>query len=79
MDYRDFYIWLDGFMTNKSWTTITQHDIEMIQTKMKEVQQINRNNQPTEIVRTKLNPFEPINIPTPKNPFDITCKTNLDD
>lgn len=79
MDYRDFYIWLDGFMTNRSWTTITQHDIEMIQTKMKEVQQINRNNQPTEIVRTKLNPFEPINIPTPKNPFDITCKTNLDD
>lgn len=79
MDYRDFYIWLDGFMANRSWTTIRESDIKTIQTKMKEVQHINRNNQPTEIVRTKFSPFEPINIPTPKNPFDITCKTNLDD
>lgn len=79
MDYRDFYIWLDGFMTNRSWTIIRELDIETIQTKMKEVRDINRNNQPTEIVRPAFNPFEPINIPAPKNPFDITCKTNLDD
>ena len=37
MDYKEFYIWLDGFMTNRCWTTIKQIDIQNIQDKMKEV------------------------------------------
>ena len=37
MTYKEFYVWLDGFMTNRSWTTIKQVDIESIQEKMKEV------------------------------------------
>ncbi len=37
MTYKEFYIWLDGFMTNRSWTVIQQSDIETIQNKMKEV------------------------------------------
>ena len=37
MNYKDFYYWLDGFMTNRSWTTIQQIDIETIQEKLKEV------------------------------------------
>jgi|APGre2960657404_1045060.scaffolds.fasta_scaffold03920_8 hypothetical protein len=37
MDYKEFYIWLDGFMTNRCWTTIKQIDIQSIQDKMKEV------------------------------------------
>lgn len=77
MDYRDFYIWLDGFMTNRSWTVIQQSDIEMIQRKMKEVHS-GKNELPTQKIIIK-QPFDPIQIPTPKNPFDITCKTNLDD
>lgn len=37
MDYKGFYIWLDGFMTNRDWSVIHQIDIETIQSKMKEV------------------------------------------
>jgi len=37
MTHKEFYIWLDGFMTNRSWTVIQQSDIEGIQEKMKEV------------------------------------------
>jgi hypothetical protein len=37
MNYKEFYIWLDGFMTNRSWTVIQQTDIECIQNKMKDV------------------------------------------
>ena len=37
MNYKEFYIWLDGFMTNRSWTVIKQTDIESIQNKMKDV------------------------------------------
>ncbi len=77
MDYRDFYIWLDGFMTNRSWTVIQQSDIEMIKIKMKEVHS-GKNELSTQKIIIK-QPFDPIQIQTPKNPFDITCKTNLDD
>jgi hypothetical protein len=37
MTHKEFYIWLDGFMTNRDWTTIGQVDIEGIQEKMKKV------------------------------------------
>ena len=37
MNHKEFYVWLDGFMTNRDWTTITSVDIESIQEKMKEV------------------------------------------
>jgi hypothetical protein len=37
MNYKDFYYWLDGFMTNRNWDTIQQTDIESIQKKLKEV------------------------------------------
>jgi hypothetical protein len=37
MNYKEFYIWLDGFMTNRSWTAFQQTDIECIQNKMKDV------------------------------------------
>jgi hypothetical protein len=49
----------------------------MIQTKMKEVHSV-KNQLSTQKIIIK-QPFDPIQIPTPKNPFDITCKTNLDD
>jgi len=37
MTHKEFFIWLNGFMTNRSWTVVQQKDIEIIQEKMKEV------------------------------------------
>lgn len=37
MTHKEFFIWLNGFMTNRSWTVIQQADIEAIEEKMKEV------------------------------------------
>jgi hypothetical protein len=60
MTHKEFYIWLDGFMTNRMWTSITQVDIETIQEKMKEVKEDN-----------KIGIAEPYRIPIPVNPFPI--------
>ena len=37
MTYKEFYVWLEGFMTNREWTEIREIDIESIKEKMKEV------------------------------------------
>lgn len=37
MTHKEFFIWLNGFMTNRSWTVVQQADIEAIEEKMKEV------------------------------------------
>jgi hypothetical protein len=37
MTYKEFYLWLEGFMTNREWTEIREIDIESIKEKMKEV------------------------------------------
>ena len=58
MTHKEFYIWLDGFMTNKRWTDFKQVDIETIQEKMKEVKEDN-----------KIGIAEPYRIPMPINPF----------
>jgi hypothetical protein len=60
ISYKEFYIWLDGFMTNRRWTVIQQIDIETIQEKMKQVKDAD--------------PFFPhprtiVPIPVPSNPF----------
>jgi hypothetical protein len=58
MTYKEFYIWLDGFMTNRRWTVIQQIDIETIQEKMQEVKDVD--------------PFFPnprTIVPIPSNPF----------
>jgi hypothetical protein len=60
MTHKEFYIWLDGFMTNRMWTSITQVDIETIQEKMKEVKE-----------DIKIGIPEPYKIPIPVNPFPI--------
>ena len=58
MTHKEFYIWLDGFMTNRRWTVIQQIDIETIQEKMQEVKDVD--------------PFFPnprTIVPIPSNPF----------
>jgi len=69
MTHKEFYIWLEGFMTNRSWTDIQQSDIEAIQEKMKEVK-----DEPQESV--KITPFE--RIPIPVNPFPNTANPTID-
>jgi hypothetical protein len=40
ISHKEFYVWLEGFMTNREWTVIRQIDIETIKDKMKEVSDI---------------------------------------
>jgi hypothetical protein len=74
LTYKEFYIWLEGFMTNRDWTTIKQVDIETIQGKMKEVKEENKFGiaEPY-MVPIPVSPLTKIrDIPPP--PWDITCK-----
>jgi hypothetical protein len=59
MTYKEFYIWLEGFMTNREWTVIKEIDIETIQEKMKEVKNGD--------IGIKIREFD--FIPTPVNPL----------
>ena len=81
MTYKEFYYWLDGFMTNRNWTTITQVDIETIQDKLKTV----KGDDNFGITKPYTDPI-PINIPPPINPiirtgdpltppWEVTCDT----
>lgn len=61
MNHKEFFIWLDGFLTNRSWEVIQQTDVEAIKDKMKEVTgefDLNslRSNKQT-------SPFNPVTIP----------------
>ena len=61
MTHKEFYIWLEGFMTNRPWVDIKQIDIETIQEKMKEVKD-----------EPKIGIAEPYRVPMPINPFPST-------
>ena len=41
INHKEFYIWLDGFLTNRSWTTIKETDIDAIKEKMLQVKDEN--------------------------------------
>lgn len=83
LSYKEFYIWLEGFMTNRDWTTIRQVDIETIQDKMKEVKDEPHksvNITPFERIPVPINPF-PIQDDPYKPPFEVYCndKQQLND
>jgi hypothetical protein len=63
MTHKEFYIWLDGFLTNRSWTVIQQTDIESIKDKMKEVKSESEINWDSLRVNKKTSPFNPVTIP----------------
>ena len=67
MTHKEFYIWLEGFMTNRAWTDFKQTDIETIQEKMKEVK-----NEP------KIGSTDPYRIPIPVNPFNTPVPGSAD-
>jgi hypothetical protein len=85
MTYKEFYFWLEGFMTNRDWTLIKQTDIESIQDKMKEVKDeipsLGGKQRPDWMVPIPVNPFTPNGITNPTPPWTITCntKTQLND
>ena len=41
MTHKEFYIWLDGFLTNRSWTVVQESDIDAIKEKMLQVKDEN--------------------------------------
>ena len=41
LNYNEFFIWLDGFLTNRSWVTVKELDIESIKEKMLQVKDEN--------------------------------------
>jgi hypothetical protein len=85
MNYKEFYIWLNGFMTNRRWTDFTQSDIGTIQQKMKEVVD-EKPIQPTvqPLIRTYEQipvPINPIKEDPYSPPFEVYCgdKQQLND
>ena len=78
MTHKEFYIWLDGFMTNRSWTVIQQVDIETIQDKMKEVKDdlpsLGGKTRPDWMVPIPVNPL-PNNTDPYKPPYEVYCGT----
>ncbi len=64
MTHKEFYNWLDGFMTNRDWTTIRQIDIESITEKMKEVtDDFNISEFANIMTKTQLQYLPPITVP----------------
>ena len=61
--YKQFYSWLDGFMTNRDWTTIKQVDIESIQEKMKEVTDDFDLEKFSNLSKNRQQYFNPISVP----------------
>jgi hypothetical protein len=41
MTHKQFYIWLDGFLTNRDWTVVQESDIDAIKEKMLQVKDEN--------------------------------------
>ena len=74
MTHKEFYIWLEGFMTNRTWT---KGDVEEIQIKMKEVKDdlpSFGNNRPNPFVPIPVNPL-PNNTDPYKPPYEVYCGT----
>ena len=63
MTHKEFYIWLDGFLTNRSWTVVKESDIDAIKEKMKDVKgefDLDWNSLRT---NKQTSPFNPVTIP----------------
>lgn len=63
MNHKEFFIWLDGFLTNRSWTVVKESDIDAIKDKMKEVKGDNEIDWNSLRSNKQKSPFNPITIP----------------
>lgn len=86
MTYKEFYFWLDGFVSQRHWTQYRQDEVNLILEKMKEVNDDSPSlgdlkKRPDWIpIPVPVNPFPPNGDPL-TSPFEITCdtKTQLND
>jgi hypothetical protein len=86
MTYKEFYFWLDGFVTNRHWTQYRNEEITLILQKMKEVKDDassleDLKKRPDWLpIPVPVNPFSPNKDPL-SPPWEITCetKTQLND
>lgn len=60
-NHKEFFFWLDGYLTNRSWTTVQESDIDVIKEKMKEVKNENSFDVNRFTVNKSTHPFNPIN------------------
>jgi hypothetical protein len=67
MNHKEFFIWLDGFLTNRSWTVVQESDIEAIKDKMKEVKGEFDIDWDSMRVNKQTSPFNPVTIPLGDN------------
>lgn len=61
LNHKEFFFWLDGYLTNRSWTTVQESDIDVIKEKMKEVKNENGFDVNGFTVNKLTHPFKPIN------------------
>jgi hypothetical protein len=82
MTHKEYFIWLEGFLTNRDWTVIREIDIETIKEKMSEVREekVEPSIKRYEQIPVPINPFPKTNDPY-ISPYEITCeiKTQLND
>ena len=73
MTHKEFYIWLDGFLTNRSWEVIQQTDIESIKEKMKDVKDDNEFDfdKFKHLGNKKISHLQPIVVPSIKQDDDL--------
>ena len=63
INHKEFFIWLDGFLTNRSWTVIQESDIDSIKEKMKEVKGELDIDWSSMRSNKQKSPFNPVTIP----------------
>ena len=87
MNYKEFYFWLDGFVTNRHWTQYRHEEIETILQKMNEVKDDSPSvgdlkKRPDWLpIPVPVNPLPVKTIDPLSPPWEITCetKTQLND
>jgi hypothetical protein len=83
MTYKEFYYWLDGFVTNRHWTQYRREEVDLILEKMKEVKdepEIETLKRHDWVPTLPINPF-PNETDPYKPPYEVYCgtKENLND
>ena len=73
MTHKEFYIWLDGLLTNRSWVTVKELDIESIKEKMLQVKDENEFDLDKfrHLGNKRNNGLQPVVIPSIKQDDDL--------
>ena len=73
ISHKEFYIWLDGFLTNRSWTVVQESDIDAIKEKMSQVKDENEFDLDKfrHLGNKRNNGLQPIVVPSIKQDDDL--------